>query len=81
VEVEMKIDVEVKVNSPSPSGYDQIYPSGSIRDFPDICEASNDKYTPRLLDSNDDDNPCSGRCDLVLIEGLLLYELPVPPCE
>ncbi|KAJ6118862.1 Killer toxin subunits alpha/beta 6 [Penicillium samsonianum] len=40
------------------------------------------KYTPRQLDPTDEDNPCSGSCDLASISGLLLYEsLPAPACD
>lgn len=44
-------------------------------------EIAGKKYIPRKLDPQDEDNPCSGFCDLSSITGLLLYEdLPVPEC-
>lgn len=45
-------------------------------------EIAGKKYTPRKLDPQDEDSPCSGHCDLSFITGLLLYEsLSVPDCE
>ncbi|KAJ5963523.1 uncharacterized protein N7479_003399 [Penicillium vulpinum] len=45
-------------------------------------EIAGKKYTPRKLDPLDENNPCSGRCDLASITGLLLYEdLPMPDCD
>ncbi|KAL5358102.1 hypothetical protein BJX96DRAFT_173135 [Aspergillus floccosus] len=37
-------------------------------------EITGKKYTPRRLDPLDENTPCSGRCDLSSITGLLLYE-------
>lgn len=44
-------------------------------------EIEGKKYTPRQLDTLDEDNPCSGHCDTVGISGLLLYDLPAPACD
>ncbi|KAL4993274.1 hypothetical protein BDV10DRAFT_199829 [Aspergillus recurvatus] len=50
-------------------------------EFWDKCgfqvEMGGRKFTPRQLDEDDEDNPCSGRCDLVVFKGFLLYELPL----
>ncbi|KAF9894400.1 hypothetical protein FE257_007903 [Aspergillus nanangensis] len=55
-------------------------------EFFDKCgfqlEIAGKKYTPRQLDPSDEDNPCSGFCDLSSLTGILLYEdLPVPDCD
>ncbi|CAG7949176.1 unnamed protein product [Penicillium nalgiovense] len=52
-------------------------------EFFDKCgfqlEIAGKKYTPPKLDVSDDDNPCSGHCDLSFLTGLLLFEeLEVP---
>lgn len=38
------------------------------------------QYTPRELDPENENNFCSGRCDLRKHEGLLYYELPASAC-
>lgn len=38
------------------------------------------QYTPRELDPENENNLCSGRCDLQKHEGMLYYELPASAC-